>query len=255
MHASVKAIALALGAAAALSLPAQAAIVFNGSSGSLAASASFNLTGTQLTAVLTNTSAADALVPIDILTGVFFNVTGGSGLLAPLSAISGGPTYLNGVQVSPAGTAIGGEWAYAGVSQYGANAGISSSGLGLFGPGDLFPPAINLAGPADPDGLQYGITSAGDNLATGNTPLMTNELTKNSVSFLFDVGNAFSLSQIGTVTFQYGTALNEPSFPGTSSSNGGPPSSGPIPEPSSGSMALLALGLLGAGFWARRKSS
>jgi hypothetical protein len=150
---SLKASAIALGGAAAFSLPAQAAIVFNGGADSLSASASFDLIGTQLTAVLTNTSASDALVPTNILTAFFFNVTGGSSLLSPMSAISGGPTYLKGVQVSPAGTAIGGEWACAGVSQYGANAGISSTGLGLFGPGDLFPPQIDLSSPLSPDGL------------------------------------------------------------------------------------------------------
>ena len=58
-------------------LGAEAApITFSGSSGTRAASVTFDTSGTNLIVTLTNTSAFDALVPIDILTAVFFSLAG-----------------------------------------------------------------------------------------------------------------------------------------------------------------------------------
>jgi hypothetical protein len=77
-------------------------------------------------------------------------------------------------------------------------------------------PGSNLQGPADPDGLQYGLTSAGDNPLTGNTPVTgTNALIQNGV--VLTLGNlpvGFNLSSISNVTFQYGTALTDGSIGG-----------------------------------------
>ena len=106
-------------------------------------------------------------------------------------------------------TFVGGEWAYASVlvgAPLGATEGISSAGLGLFG-GATFP-GTNLQGPAAVNGLQYGITSAGDILATGNAAVTGgNALIQNQVVFtLAGVG----LSTVSNVSFQYGTALTEP---------------------------------------------
>src|SRR4051794_21512826 len=184
-----------------------APVLFTGNSGALAASVSFDIVGTQLQVVLSNTSTGDVLVPSDVLTAVFFNIAGNP-LLIRNSAISGGPTYLGPTNVSGAGTVVGGEWAYLnGLSQYSANAGISSSGLGVFGPGDLFP-GPNLSGPTTPNGVEYGLATAGDNPATGNGGILGEELTKSSVSFLLTPVSPFDLSTISSVTFQYGTALS-----------------------------------------------
>src|SRR4051812_37111885 len=67
--------ALLAGAAiwAGASTSAMASITFAGSSGSLASSATFSLTGNTLTVKLVNTASADVLDPTDVLTGVFFN--------------------------------------------------------------------------------------------------------------------------------------------------------------------------------------
>jgi hypothetical protein len=195
---------------------AQAApIKFKGSdSGGRAAKVTFENVGNTLVAKLKNTSMSDVGVPNEVLTGVFFKVTGNpaltrvSGVLGATSNVVNGATPLDGV--------VGGEWALGeGLNQYGANMGISSSGLGLFGPSDRFPGA-NLYGPESPDGLQYGLTSAGDNPSTGNSAVTDTPLIKNEV--IFTLGNwtfGDPTDYISNVTFQYGTALTEPSISGT----------------------------------------
>src|SRR6476661_4284267 len=82
-------------------------VLFTGSSGGLAATASFDIVGSQLEVVLSNTSTGDVLVPSDALTAVFFNIAGNP-LLTRNSATSGGPTYLGSTNVSGAGTMVGG---------------------------------------------------------------------------------------------------------------------------------------------------
>jgi len=209
-----------------------APVLFSGSSGGLSATVSFDIVGSQLQVVLANTSTGDVLVPSDVLTAVFFNIAGNP-LLIRDSAISGGPTYLGFTNVSGAGAVVGGEWAYLnGLSQYSANAGLSSSGLGIFGPGDRFP-GTNLSGPTSPNGLQYGLASAGDNPATGNAGVLAEELTKASVNLLLTPMSPLDLSAIGNVTFQYGGALSEGHFSGTAART--------VPEPATIGLAGLAL--------------
>jgi hypothetical protein len=233
-------------------------ITYIGSSGTLAASVTFTSTSAGvLQVVLTNTSTADVLIPANVLTAVFFDIAG-VGVLTPASAFAP-MVCTNGSCVSGA-TNVGGEWGYAGGlggAPGGATRGISSSGLGLFGPGSLFP-GSNLDGPVDPDGLQYGIVSAGDNATTGNTPIVTSPLIKNSVAFaltgLPTGTTAFDLSAISNVSFQYGTALTEPNVPGCAQIAGAvicnPPDYN-VPEPAT--MLLLGSGLLGTGYFARKR--
>lgn len=219
----------------ALAIPFSAeATTFSFTSGSLAASADFSVVGGQLKVVLTNTSTADVLVPVNILTAVFFNVTG---TLAPVSAlVNNGSSVVFGS--GGAGTNVGGEWAYAsGLSGApgGATSGISSTGLGLFGQPNFNGP--NLQGPTAVDGMQYGILSAGDLPTTGNTPVTgTNAFVKNSVVFLLSIPAGFNISSITNVTFQYGTSLSDFNSP-----DGGT------------TAALLGLSMLALGFVKRFK--
>lgn len=169
---------------------------------------------------LTNTSAYDVLVPSQVLTAVFFDLSP-TLTLTPVSAVlnSGSTVWANGNDITDTitGGVVGGEWAYkSGLSGAPAQAGIgiSSSGLSLFGKPSF--PGVNLAGPKNGavDGLQYGITSAGDDVGTYNGGTSV-PLIKSSVVFTFltpvDL-TADTKYEISNITFQYGTSLCEPSI-------------------------------------------
>jgi hypothetical protein len=216
------------------------ATTYSATLGQLSASVTFTFSGNTLTVVLANTSSADVTQPNQVLTGVFFNLAGNpvggdpsTAVLTAGSSVAFGPT-------GPGGD-VSGEWAYAaGVNGPGAaTQGISSSGFGIFGGGGTpFDPGGNLQGPAGVDGLQYGITSAGDNLGTGNTPVTgSNALIKNSVTFTLTFAGAVNVDAITDISFQYGTALNEPNVPCCG---------GNIPD-SGNAVILLGLSLLGLG--------
>jgi hypothetical protein len=236
-----------------LAMPAMAdTIEFFGSSGNLDASATFSVEGTYLQVILTNISSADVLHPADILTALFFDISGNPTLTPVSATLTPGSTVYFDPDGQPVGGNVGGEWAYkSGLSGTpgGAGSGISSSGLGLFGAANFG--GTNLQGPAAVNGGQYGITSVGDNTSTGNTPVTGGEaLIKYSVTFkLSGTPTGFDLSQaISNVTFQYGTALTDTNFPGCISEQ-----CGPIANPEPSSLLLLGTGLGALGWSARRK--
>jgi len=225
---------------AALCGVAQGSVVFSGSAGDKSGSATFAVEANgDLIVTLINTSAADVLVPADILTAVIFNISGSamslsriSGVLAPGSVVVYDPDG------QPAGGIVGGEWAY-NATLTGApgnrSYGISSSGLGgLFGPGQRFP-GDDLEPPTNPDGLQYGLTSAGDNLATGNNGVLNSGgLIKNGVVFrLGGAGANFDLGRITDVLFIYGTAIGEGEFTGQI-----------VPTPGAAALLTVGMGLM-----------
>lgn len=192
-------------------------ITLSAASGSLAASAKFETVGTNLEITLTNTSSFDVPAPASVLTALFFSVTSGPLSLTPVSAVLDGGSVVF-FDDAPVGGVVGGEWEYedsfGGPAPGGASYGISSSGFGLFGSGEIFP-GPNLDPPPNVDGLNYGVTSAGDNPATGNAAVTGGfPLIKNSVKFtLSGLPVDFSLTRISGVNWQYGTDLSEPNIP------------------------------------------
>ncbi len=128
-----------------------------------------------------------------------------------------------------------------GVSAHGATSALSATGA-VTGLG-----YSNFSGVSTAlDGLGFGLLSAGDNAATGNTGVTGHgPLVKDSLMFTLAAPKGFTLNDLGaSVVFQYGTSLQEPHFMGTD-----PPPS--VPEP--GTLFLLASGLAGlAGVACRR---
>lgn len=248
------ALALVLGA---LAGPSRADVTLHGSgtvNGTLLdATAIFSISGGTMTVTLENSASSDVLVPPDVLTGLFFNVNGSPALSTPSSAlIAPGSSIVYGPDTPPANPDdIGGEWAYKQGISYTVNSqtftfgyGLSTAGLGVFGSGDVIN-GNDRNSSAAPDGLDYGLLSAGDNTATGNTGVTKQALIKNAVVFTF-TGVTFTEDDIDQSDngfhFQYGTALTEP--------GGG---RNIIPEPAFYQLASL-IGLGGFGLLRLRRS-
>lgn len=194
---------------------AQADVMARGGMSSLDATVIFQHSGSDLMITLINSSSADVLAPEDVLTGVFFNISGPTlPLVAHSATLADGSIVRWGA--SEPGGGVGGEWAFrAGLSGApgGATYGISAAGLGLFGPHDAFPGA-NLHGQGGPQGLGYGLLSTGDDPLTGNTPVTGHfPLIQSGVVFtLSGLPEGFDPGAIGNVWVQYGTSLSEPSY-------------------------------------------
>jgi hypothetical protein len=229
--------ALALGLSVAHALPQ----TFTGNNGSQGAAATFDIVGGTLTVTLSATTG-DVLDPSGILTTVFFNLDGTP--LTPLSAaIAAGSAGVNG---APSSGSVGGEWSYAtGFSQYGANSGISSTGLGIFSnSGNFGGPDLDGAGNGS---VSYGLLTGADDFTTGNSQVTAGgrPFFKNSLVFTL---NGVTATTVSNVTFQWGTSLTEPSAPGIP--NGGPG----VPDEGS-TLVLTGIGLCLVTFTARRVGS
>src|SRR5258705_8249666 len=102
--------------ASALQATINAPSSFTFSSGTRAASANFTQISGNLQVTLTNTYTGDVLVPTDVLTAVFFDISG-SPVLAPVSAtLAAGSSIVNTINcdVNPCAgaTNVGGEWGF-----------------------------------------------------------------------------------------------------------------------------------------------
>jgi len=198
------------------------------SQGNLAASATFDAQGSNLVVTLTNTSLTDVLVPADVMTALFFDF-GSSLVLTPVSAVLEAGSVVHFGGTDPGGV-VGGEWAYRAAlagAPLGATYGISSAGFALFGSSDLFP-GSDLSPPGSPNGLNYGITSTGDDVTTGNS-VVTGDVPLIQQTVVFTLSGlpaGFDPStSINSISFQYGTALTDPNVPY-------------VPGPASGAIAL-----------------
>lgn len=123
--------------------------------------------GNMLTIVLNNTSPFDALGPRDILTAFFFDINPSLGTLTPFSAIAEGDIFFGPGDYGN----VGGEWAYGSWPKpsdapRSAGMGISCVEFNLFYEGNFNGPP--LWWPSGIESIDYGITSAGDNMRTGS---------------------------------------------------------------------------------------
>ncbi|MCO6441721.1 MAG: PEP-CTERM sorting domain-containing protein [Nitrococcus mobilis] len=234
-------------------------VTFTGSSGSLAASASFDISGDNLTIILTNTANYDAstdgaLASNQTLSGIFFDLTTDP-TLSPVSAsIASGSDLVQSDQcdVGPCSattTDVGGEFIFGTnptPSEFPNDAmyGIASSGYISGSSGNFSGP--NLDDPDAPDGINFGIVPSGFNAGDGNGGLDNDPLIRNAVQLVLTGVSGLTNDAISNVSFQYGTDFDEPNFPGDP---GRPP--GSIPEPAT--LFLFGAGLLGLSLMLRRK--
>jgi hypothetical protein len=224
--------------------------VSNETGDALKAQALFDNSGNNLSISLSNISKLDVVNNPDILTGIFFHVTGtqptlgtGSATIVnqPATAIYNWPSAGN--TMTSGFPNIGGEWGVnpditvpAGFGMPQANEyGIASAGY--LDPQTSFPGGSNLSGPSSGSlgGIDWGLTSAGDNISTGHGSVASDPLIKGTVLFTLTGWNGLSLDRISDVRFQYGTSFSEYRDQGVDP---------PLPaNPEPGSLSILGLAI------------
>lgn len=225
-----------LGAGSIYSAP----IVFSGSSGTRAFSASFDvINSTQLQVVLTNLGTAPAgnIDGSNMIGGLYFDIAGNPTLTRISAAVSSGSSVIqNGVST------VGQYWGlYTGANVYQNNADYSLRGVGY---GQTGGPNGNFCttGCTQLNGADYMVAYSSYVAGTGNGNLGTTPLIRNSITFVMDgLPSNFNLNSISSVGVQYGTSLSEPFIP----------TGGQVPEP--GTWAMLGIGMFALGIVGRRK--
>jgi hypothetical protein len=186
-------------------------LTFSGSDGNLSASANFSYTDVNnnpiLTINLTNTSSSMVTSSNQILTGLFFNVKNVTPLL--MKAGTGSSAMASAVDGGTGSTTVSKDWAYS--SQLtGAPFGLTY-GLSATTSGGLFQNANTLA--------SGGSVDTGSSVLNGITTSkglgsLSGPLANDSVMFAINlpVNTNFTLSDITSVAFQYGSALTSSDF-------------------------------------------
>jgi hypothetical protein len=236
---------------------AHAAVVFTDSStiggNAVTASATFVISGNALTLTLRNTSPAAGLeTPTNTLSGLSFKLNGLDPTLTPVSALSPNAIFdAAGCTIHACGGTnvnVGGEWGYqtgfTGGTEAVGSAGYIATGLsgnlGNFNGINLTPPPSGSL-----DGIEMGIIS--NTVGPLNGGLTGQALIQDTVVLELTGVSGFTESQIGSVSFLYGTKPDA-TIPGTP----GGVTRSVIPEPAS--LFLLSSSLLGLAVLRRRHS-
>jgi len=232
---------------------ARADLVVNFDDGSHAARATFDVVGSELTIILENLASSGASVPVDLLTGLWFDLsdpsvlTGGSvklmsgaWIISPDKANSDDDGGGDGVETIGGESFVSGEFGIetgAAVTALNplANVVIANAGLGdLVGVDDVFA-GDDLDTPESPDGMNYGIAPLSGLASDANTGIKKEPLIAGGVVITLDLRGDLSLSDISNVTFNYGTDAN-PTV---------------IPAPGAAGLAIAGFALIG---WCRRRA-
>ncbi|MBI1176252.1 hypothetical protein GC207_02305 [bacterium] len=214
---------------------ANASVSFSAAgSGGRAASVEFDIVGNDLQVTLTSsgTQPSPTWDATYSLTAVFFNYSG-AGTLSGSGTASG--TLVSG-STMPSGHTLGDYWAFDQnlTAPNGASMGLRGAGystVGGSGFGNLGSSNVNL------DGSDGGIL--GWNTLNGSNSSIKDPQVYQSIVFhlaLSDVPASLSASDFSDISFQYGTALNEPRLD----------YGAPVPEPSTviaGLLLVVPLGL------------
>ncbi len=194
--------------------------------GTNSATASFTLSGNDLTVVLTNTTRGGTLSDAGVLTGLTWQAPGFDNITLKLLSTTASSLTPSG------GNNISGTWTNTLSSSHGSDAyGIATSGEnGLFDAGTIHKSA--------PGSAQYGIVANGTNI---NLDGMKNHhpFAENSVTFVFSGASGLDLSQLTDLKAYFGT--NGCGVGGTAA----------VPEPSS--LFLVVGAMLGWALFFRRK--
>jgi len=198
----------------------------NASGNPLAASATFSVSGTTLTIVLTNTATSAATNGADVLDGVFFDIAGSNPTFSAGNVtLTSGSSLVLMNNVPTSGNPLNDEYMFDSPTPIlGTEFGIGSTGFPGFNPNNDNFTARFWSGTAMSGGnSDYGtVPTAG--ITVGST---SNVYINNSVTFTFTLSSAISESDIENVMVSYGSG-GETQL---------------VPEPAT--MAAIGIGALG----------
>ncbi len=212
----------------------------------------FDLGGgnSELRIKLENLTTVGVEIPMQVLTGLWFNIADPANLSTGAVWLTDGSSILNadkadndpdgdGVELIGGTSYVSGEFGMETGAAVSAlfpqfNVAIANVGMDdLVGTDDLFA-GQNLDDPNSPDGFNYGILGASGLASDANNPLLEDPLIIDGVWISLNYAGALTLSDITNVVFNYGTDAS------------------PIPVPGAAVLAMVGMGLVG---WVRRRSA
>lgn len=178
--------------------------VSNASGNNLSAQATFTVSGTTLTIVLTNTASSAAMNGADVLDGLYFDISGTNPVFsAGNAALTAGSSFVLMNNGPTSGNPLNDEWMFdSPVPALGSEYGLGSTGFPGFNTNndtftEVFWAGNAMAGANDDYGL---VPTAG---ITVGSP--SNVYVNNSVTFTFTLSSAISESDIENVMVSYGS--------------------------------------------------